>query len=133
VLALSSLFVMYAFASEVPSTIPTVSPAFVGVSAVQPTLYISATPIAYCHDFISISNGYSASAAWTLQYKSDTSENSWATFKTWSSSGSGSIGLNKNVYVTSGRTYRLKVAASVYDSQGNLVDSITGYSSKVSC
>lgn len=41
------------------------------------------------------------------------------------------INLNKNYFVTHGYTYRLKTVATVYNSNGGVVETATKYSSSV--
>ena len=53
----------------------------------------------------------------------------WETVKSWSKNGSGTITLDKEWYVASGYTYRLKCLISVYDSDGLLGESVPVYSS----
>lgn len=59
----------------------------------------------------------------------NSSSNQWETVKSWSKYGSGTIALEKEWYVASGYTYRLKCLISVYDSDGLLAESVPVYSS----
>jgi hypothetical protein len=60
------------------------------------------------------------------------SGSSWSTIKTWSTSGSNKVTLEKDWYVASGYNYRLAVTANVYNSSGSLVEIAVAYSAIVS-
>lgn len=59
----------------------------------------------------------------------NSSTNKWETVKSWSKYGVETITLEKEWYVASGYTYRLKCLVSVYDSNGLLGESVPAYSS----
>ena len=48
--------------------------------------------------------------------------------KTWETSGESRISLDEPWYVLPGHSYRLRVTATTYDSNGNYVESPTEYS-----
>lgn len=58
----------------------------------------------------------------------NTGTSRWETVKSWSKQGVETITLEKEWYVVSGYTYRLKCAISVYDSDGLLGEVAVGYS-----
>lgn len=54
----------------------------------------------------------------------------WNTVKTWTASGMGRTVIDKNWAVVSGYTYRAYATFSVYDSNGNLLESVSSYNSE---
>ena len=54
----------------------------------------------------------------------------WNTVKTWTTSGVRYADLQKDWAVPSGYTYRTYATFSVYDSNGNLVESVSNYDSE---
>lgn len=54
---------------------------------------------------------------------------SWVTFKSWEASDTGKVTINKPYYVYSGYLYRLRVTATVYNSSGTVIDTVTETSS----
>ena len=58
----------------------------------------------------------------TMELQRSRDDTSWDTVKTWDTSGSGTIYLDKDWYVTSGYSYRVHVTAEVYSSNGTLVE-----------
>lgn len=55
----------------------------------------------------------------------------WSTIKDWSTSGSRTVSLEKDWYVLSGYSYRVRVTAKVYNSSGTLVETASLYSRMV--
>ena len=64
-----------------------------------------------------------------LQQKSGST---WSTIKTWETSGSGTVSLDKSWYVSSGYSYRIYVTAKVYNSSDTLSETATLISSTAS-
>lgn len=54
----------------------------------------------------------------------------WNTVKTWTSSGYGEAYIRKDWAVPSGYTYRAYATFKVYDSNGNLIESVSHYDSQ---
>lgn len=54
----------------------------------------------------------------------------WNTVKTWTASGMGEVEVDKTWAVASGYTYRTYATFSVYDSNGNLLESVSRYDSE---
>lgn len=54
---------------------------------------------------------------------------SWVTFKSWEASDTGKVTMEKLYYVYSGYSYRLWVKATVYNSSGTVIDTVTETSS----
>ena len=52
----------------------------------------------------------------------------WTTIKTWSNADYDYVRIQKNWYVNSGYSYRLKVTHSAYDSNMNFIESSISYS-----
>ena len=81
----------------------------------------------YCRVYIPDSS----CSCWIDMYlqRWNSSLNDWDTVKSWSKYGSSTIALEKEWYVASGYTYRLKCIVSVYDSDGLLGEAVDVYSS----
>ncbi len=61
----------------------------------------------------------------------NTSTSRWETVKSWSKQGVETITLEKEWYVASGYTYRLKCIISVYDSDGLLGETAAAFSNHI--
>lgn len=55
----------------------------------------------------------------------------WTTVKTWTTTGTDYVALDKNYAVAKGYTYRLSVSFSVYNTSGTLLESGIQYSDRV--
>lgn len=80
-------------------------------------LAISSWGKASCSSFVDCKTGYSASLTMELKRGS-------TTIKTWTTSGSGMVTLDKTYYVVSGYTYQVVATIEVKDSHGVVVDTI---------
>lgn len=105
---------------------PIVQPRYDGATRVSATLSITSSGRADVYGQVVLKPSYTADLTVTLR------RDSGSEVKSWSSSGSGSLKIDKGYYVTSGHDYYTSVSVSVYDSDGTLVDSITKDSSIVS-
>ena len=103
-------------------------PFYTGIASMQPSVVISSSGSANCLDKVLLKSGYTANVTWTLQRQVG---NTWVSNVNWSGSGKTQINLNKNYFVTHGYTYRLKTVATVYNSNGGVVETATKYSSSV--
>ena len=121
-------------ASAKSSTIPndavysTTNPRFVAMSKLLTELSISSSGRATCTGHAYAISGYTCDSTLELQQKNGFS---WKTIKTWSTSAQ-YANFNETRYVTSGYTYRLKLSADVFNSNGVLVESVYDYSTQAS-
>ena len=84
-------------------------------------LDISSSGRADCYGQVAL-DSISDTADLTMELQRSNGGNSWRTIKTWSTSGSDTVTLDKDWYVTSGYTYRVHVTVNVYTSSGNLAE-----------
>lgn len=64
----------------------------------------------------------------TIELQRSTDSNSWTTIKSWSTSGSGTIGLEESYYVLHGYYYQVVATVNVYTSTGNLAETASATS-----
>ena len=120
-LLMLSLFVPAAHATNDERMV--IQPKYAGISRLSAVFSISAAGKSSCGSEVKLSNStYSVELTMELQQKNG---NSWETIKTWTTSGSGTVSLDKSWYVTSGSTYRIHTTAAVYNSAGRLVEAPT--------
>lgn len=96
------------------------------VNSCSIALVISDNGLATCASTVVLRSGVTAEMTVTL-YKS-TDKKSWDYVKSWDTSGSSALGLEKNYYVMSGYYYKSVLDADIYNSSGSLVESITSTS-----
>ena len=101
-----------------------VSPRFIAINAFATELSISSGGLATCEGTVTVSSGHTCDATLEMQRKEGST---WRTIKTWTSSGRANS-FNKSYYVVSDYSYRLKLTADVYNSNGTLVESSYIYS-----
>ena len=93
------------------------------IKSIRSNLEINRSGKATCSASVRTSSvDYTINVTCTL-YKSDGS-----VVKSWSTTGKGTVSMEKNWYVTSGSSYQVEASATVYDSTGNYVDSDNAYS-----
>ncbi len=84
-------------------------------------LNISSSGRADCYSQVVLDNT-SDTAELTMELQRSNGGNSWRTIKTWSTSGSDTVTLDKDWYVTSGYTYRVHITVDVYTSSGSFAE-----------
>lgn len=92
-----------------------VEPRYTGISKLSTNLSISSSGAATCKGTVTVYSGYTADVK--VELKQDGS-----TIKTWTDSGSGTIRISEIHYVESGHKYIVKTSATVYDSNGKVVE-----------
>lgn len=97
---------------------------YTGVSTCYTSLSISAWGRASCGSYVYCNSGYSADV--TMKLMRDSTE-----IKSWNTSGSGIVTMDKTYYVVGGHSYTVAVTISVKDSNGNVVDTINTSSNTV--
>jgi len=96
----------------------------------------------FCIDLSIATSGLSSSYSdIVLTYSSDKAElimdlqqlksGVWTTIKSWNTSGSGTVYLDKDWYVVSGYSYRVYTTAKVYNSSGTLLETAYATSNSV--
>ena len=131
-LAVISLLVMImisgtAFAAVVDDG-DVIMPNYVGVSVTSVDLDIN-SGLANCIGRVKTSGSHTADVELSLMKKASGSS-SWSSVITWGGNGSNVI-FDKYQYVDSGYSYRVKLSADIYNSNGVLVDEVTEYSSTI--
>lgn len=97
------------------ATAQALEPRYTGVAQISSTLNISQSGAASCSGRAVLWSGYTADL--TVELKQDGN-----TIKTWRSSGSGTVTAGGTYYVMSGHNYIVTTTATVYDSNGNKVN-----------
>lgn len=122
VLLLSSILVIPASAAEPTSdNSSAVAPRFVDISLMSASIDVNSSGKASCYSYVDTANStYKIYVSMSLQRYVD---GYWTNVKTWNSSGTGDVTLDKSYYVTPGYYYRTAMAATVYTSGGSFVES----------
>lgn len=125
--AITMLSMITVSASAYPvSQTASIQPRYVGVDSVISTLYISSSGRADVGGQLEVIPGYTASVTVTLYKDSN------PFVQSWSSSGRGSIYVQKSHYVASGHDYYVTLSATIYDRNGKVVDTVIKDSTVVS-
>ena len=112
------------YAKAFPSNIG-IAPANIIIEACDNYLVWESSGVLEVYGGTEVPHGYESYVKVELQQKNGTS---WTTIKTWTNQG-GSYAMVSSYYaVTSGYKYRLKLTHKAYDSNGNLIETITDYS-----
>lgn len=95
------------------------------ISVITASLNISTSGRADCSASVRVPSGYKVELTAELQQKDGSK---WETIHDWEASGSNRISVSGPWYVMPGYSYRLKVTATTYDSNGNFVEAPVEYS-----
>ena len=112
------------YAQELPENIG-IAPANIIISATENLLEWVGTNTLEIYGGTQVPPNYDAYVKVELQQKNGTS---WTTIKTWTDRYEAYAMVSRNYAVTSGYQYRLKLTHKAYDSNGNLIETITKYS-----
>ena len=126
---LSLLLTVVLIASVVPvqAASPDIAPyRFDNVASCSIFLSITSKGLATCTSDMTLRSGVTAEMTVTL-YKS-TDKKSWDYVKSWDTSGSSMLMIEKSYYVMSGYYYKSVLSADIYNSSGSLVESISSTS-----
>lgn len=96
------------------------------VASCSIALNITSKGLATCTSNIVLRRGVTAEMTVSL-YKS-TDKKSWDYVKSWDTSGSSALLLEKSYYVMSNYYYKSVLSADVYDSSGNFLENVTSES-----
>jgi len=130
ILSLVSLVLLITFLLVLPAEAveetPTVSPRYVNISLMTASINVNSSGKASCYGDVKTANStYTIYLDITLQRYKD---GYWNNVKSWDTSGTGEVDLDKSWYVTSGYYYRTAATATVYTSGGSYVEGVTIYS-----
>ena len=107
----------------------TISPKNIAITATDNSLGWVSTGKLNCYGSTDVQSGYKAGVTVELQRYSS----GWSTIKTWSSTGGLTAIVDKDYYVSTGYSYRLKLTHRAYDSSGTtVIETIVKYSNVVS-
>lgn len=95
-----------------------IQPRFTGISSIAVALDISSTGRASCYGNVSPNKGYSVDLTLELQRDGET-------IKTWTASGSRDFSIDKIYYVLSGYEYQTVVTATIKNSSGTVVSTVS--------
>lgn len=102
-----------------------VEPRYEVIAYISASLNISSSGRASCTASVTLLPGYTVDLTAELQQKDGSR---WETIRDWEASGSNRVSVSGPWYVMSGYSYRLKVTATVYDSNGNFIEAPVEYS-----
>lgn len=117
-LILASLLICTAFTSAQDGTL---QPRYTNIRSLTASLEISTSGCASCYGKVMLTKS-TDTVDLTMELQRSSDGTSWHTVKTWDTSGSGTIYLDKDWYVTSGYSYQVHITAEVYSSNGALVE-----------
>ncbi len=112
------------YAKEIPVNIG-IAPANIIISVTENLLEWNGTNTLEIYGGTQVPYGYEAYVKVELQQKNGTS---WTTIKTWTDRDTDYAMVSRYYAVMSGYQYRLKLTHMAYDSNGNLIETITKYS-----
>ncbi len=112
------------YAKEIPSNV-SIAPANIIIIACDTALEWKGTNTLQVYGGTEVPDGYEAYVKVELQQKNGTS---WTTIKTWTDRYEAYAMVSNYYAVMSGYQYRLKLTHKAYDSNGNLIETITKYS-----
>lgn len=101
-----------------------VSPANIVITATDYYFGLKSGGIFECFGATDVPMGYSAYVKVELQQK----DGSWSTIKSWSDKDTFHAFIDQDYAVASGYSYRLKLTHKAYDSNDNLIETLTDYS-----
>lgn len=129
---LFSIMLVVAMLTAISTTASAMSPSqpnnqlrYVGVSSTSANLTISTSGKATASARVYVAPGYTANLNVSLERDSGT------IVKSWSSSGTASVSVDKVYYVTRGHDYYVSASVDVFNENGKLVDSFTTSSATV--
>ena len=102
-----------------------IEPRYEAINNIAISFEISDSGRAYCSVTVFMPSGYKVDLTVELQQKVGSN---WKTIHDWESSGKNFVNVSGPWYVLSGYSYRLKVTATTYDSNGNFVEAPVEYS-----
>lgn len=99
---------------------------YIGTYSTSASIDISSNGVADCWGHVDCYPGYTADAVMRLQWKD--SYGVWLDYASWYDEGN-AANFSWSCVVPKGRTYRVRVVADIYDSDGNkveVVDAVSG-------
>lgn len=123
ILILSSVLAIPASADDtVGSEAASVTPRYVNIALFTASCGVNSSGKAASYAFVETANSsYTIYLNMTLQRYED---GYWTNVKSWSSSGTGEVTMDKGWYVLSGYYYRTAATATVYTSGGSFVEMV---------
>lgn len=112
------------YAKEIPSNVG-IAPANIIITACDNYLVWDGANTLEVYGGTLVPDGYEAYVKVELQQKNGTS---WTTIKTWTDRDFDYAMVSRYYAVMSGYQYRLKLTHKAYDSNGNLIETLTTYS-----
>jgi hypothetical protein len=110
--------------AALPSTGDIVSPKNIVINATEYDFVLKSFGVLECYGSTDVPMGYVAYVKVELQQN----DGGWDTIKTWSNKGGTNAFIDRDYAVMSGYSYRLKLTYKAYDSNDNLIETITDYS-----
>ena len=100
-----------------------IQPRLTGVSDMQVDLDITSAGRADCYSRVALKSGYTGTL--TMELKCSSNRILWDSEKTWSTSGSGTLTLDKSYYVSSDNYYYVVATVDVYNAAGTFVETVS--------
>lgn len=110
--------------AALPSTGDIISPNYIVINATENDFVLKSLGYFECYGATDVPSGYTAYVKVELQQN----DGGWSTIKTWSDKDYISAFVDENYAVMSGYSYRLKLTHKAYDSNDNLIETVTKYS-----
>jgi len=126
VLLAASLLAFPAAAAEPAAAKSNAMPRYVNVSVFTASIDITSSGKAMCYAYVKTADpNYTISMNMALQRYAN---GGWSTVKSWTSSGTGSVTMDKSYYITGDYYYHTAATATVWDEDGHFVEGPTIYS-----
>lgn len=100
-----------------------VQPRLTAVVSIESNLTITTLGRADCYSKTVLEAGYSGD--FTMELQRSTNQVLWDTVKTWSTSGSGTLELDKSYYVSSDYYYRVLATVDTYNAAGTFIETVS--------
>ena len=104
-----------------------VQPRYTNITQFYADLELTSGWRADCYAYVKLANS-TDSANLTMELQRSSNGSSWSTIKAWTTSGRGTVTLDKSYYVTSGYSYRVVATVEVYTSAGTLAETASAVS-----
>ena len=104
----------------------TIMPRYIAITDTDTDLILINSTTLNCYGYTCVQQGYKANVTVELQRRGST----WTTIRTWTATGGLSAAVDQNyTNYSSSYKYRVKVTHKSLDSNGNVLESVTTYSS----
>lgn len=108
-----------------------IQPRLTRIDGMGAEIFLTTSDRADCYSFVELVNT-TDKVTLTMELQRSSNGSSWTTIKSWSTTGSDFVSLDKSWYiVTSGYSHRVVATATAYNSAGVFMESVTATSAVV--